>query len=290
MAAMTAALIGAAAGAAGSIYSANQQSKAAKKSAQAVQQAGDANVAEQRRQYDQTRQDWLPFQQSDLARRSMADRSYGIQSTPSTTGGTYQGNVGQPNYAAYVNSNPDLLDAYNQSGGQYGDINGFGMTHYNAWGQGEGRTLPIYEQQQTMGAQGQAANQPFDPLSDFNASADRALLNYQPIANNINAMFSAKGAGLDGSAIRGLQDNSTKYTQNAFYQWRNGLEGNNSGANNAISSAGQNQAAANSNTRNNTANAMASSYGQQANANSSAVGGVLGAGNWYAQQNGWFKK
>jgi hypothetical protein len=76
----TAMAVMAAANAAGGIYSASQQSKAAKRGAQVAQSTSDQNIAEQRRQYDQTRQDQLPFQQSDLARRRMADRSYGIQS------------------------------------------------------------------------------------------------------------------------------------------------------------------------------------------------------------------
>jgi hypothetical protein len=45
-------------------YSANQQSKAAKGSANASQRAADAATAEQARQYDQTRQDQQPWMQA----------------------------------------------------------------------------------------------------------------------------------------------------------------------------------------------------------------------------------
>jgi hypothetical protein len=285
----TAMAVMAAANAAGGIYSANQQSKAAKQGAQAAQSATDQNIAEQRRQYDQTRQDQLPFQQSDLARRRMADRSYGIQST-SMTGpqDVYTGNVGGIDYGSYVRNNPDLLAAYEASGGQYGGIEDFGQIHYDTHGRGEGRQLPLFQAQQTQQPQGQASGQPFDPLSDFNASADRAILNYAPIAAGVNAQFSAKGAGLDGSAAKALQDRTTQYTQNAFYNFRSGLEGNNSGANNALAQAGQQMASNNANARTANANALASSYGQRANANAGAAGSVVGSMNWFGNQSGMF--
>lgn len=281
----------AAASAAGGIYSANQQSQAAKRSAQAAQSATDQNIAEQRRQYDQTRQDQLPFQQSDLARRRMADRTYGIQSSDMMgQQSVFGGNVGGMDYGAYVRNNPDLLAAYNASGGQYGGIEDFGQIHYDTHGRGEGRQLPLFQgqAQQQMQGQGQASGQPFDPLADFNASADRAILNYAPISRNVNAQFSAKGAGLDGSAMKALQDRTTEYTQNAFYKFRSGLEGNDSGANNALATAGQNMANNNANARTANANAMASSYGQRANANAGAAGSLIGAGNWFANQSGMF--
>ena len=281
----------AAASAAGGIYSANQQSQAAKRSAQAAQSATDQNIAEQRRQYDQTRQDQLPFQQSDLARRRMADRTYGIQSSDMMgQQSVYQGNVGGMDYGAYVRNNPDLLADFNASGGRYGGIEQYGQIHYDTHGRGEGRTIPLFQAQQSqqMQPQGQASAQPFDPLADFNASADRALLNYAPISQNVNAQFSAKGAGLDGAALKALQDRTTQYTQNAFYNFRSGLEGTPTGANNALASAGQNMANNNANARTANANAMASSYGQRANANSGMAGSIIGAGYWAGNQSGMF--
>lgn len=287
----TAIAIAAGASAAGGIYSANQQSQAAKRSAQAAQGATDQNIAEQRRQYDQTRQDLLPFQQSDLARRRMADRTYGIQSSDMMgRQSVYDGNVGGMDYGSYVRNNPDLLAAYNASGGQYGGIEDFGQIHYDTHGRGEGRQLPLFQSQQSqqMQPQGQASGQPFDPLADFNASADRALLNYAPISQNVNAQFSAKGAGLDGAALKALQDRTTQYTQNAFYNFRSGLEGSPTGANNALQTAGQNMASNNTQNRNMLSNALASSYNQRATANSQGAGAVIGAGMWGANQMGWF--
>ena len=293
----TAIALSAAASAAGGIYAADQQSKAAKRGAQVAQSTSDQNIAEQRRQYDQTRQDQLPFQQSDLARRRMADRTYGIQSQDmmgrQSVGDMpmYQGNEGQMDYGGYVRSNPDLMNAYNQSGGQYGGIEDFGQIHYQTHGRGEGRQLPLFQaqqMQQMQQPQSQASGQPFDPLADFNASADRAILNYAPISQNVNAQYSAKGAGLDGAALKALQDRTTNYTQNAFYNFRSGLEGSPSGANNALQSAGQSMANNNAQNRNTLSNALASSYNTRANANAGAAGSVVGSMNWFGNQSGMF--
>lgn len=288
----TALALSAAAGAAGSIYSANQQSKAAKRSAQVAQQAGDQNIAEQRRQYDQTRADQMPFLQSDYARRAMADRTYGIQNTGAPQQGqgqVFQGNVGQPDYGGYVRGNADLQAAYDASNGQYGGIEQFGQTHYDTHGRGEGRTIPLFQAQEQLPQQSQINNEPFDPLAEFKRSGDNALVNYEPVTNATIGAFGARGAGFDTSASNALGKALTGLTQNAFYNFRSGLEGSPTGAVNAIGQAGQNMASSNSQNRNNTANALASSYGPRADANSSAVGGVLGAANWFLGQGGFGK-
>ena len=284
--------LAAGASAAGGLYSANQQSQAAKRSAQAATTAGNENIAEQRRQYDLTRSDQMPFLQSDYARRAMADRTYGIQSQDMMgRQSVFQGNQGGIDYGSYVRNNPDLMDAYNASGGQYGGMEDFGAIHYQTHGRGEGRQLPMFgAQQQPQQMQGQASAQPFDPLSDFNRSADRALLNYEPAINSVNAAFSAKGQGLDSSASNALGKSLTGLTQNAFYNFRSGLEGSPTGAVNTIGQAGQSMANQNANQRTNTANALASSYGQRADARSGGAGALVGAGNWFMNQSGMFNQ
>lgn len=66
-----AAITGAALAAGAAVYSANRQSSAARSAARTQQQAADAQVAEQRRQYDLSRQDQMPFLQAgtDALRR-----------------------------------------------------------------------------------------------------------------------------------------------------------------------------------------------------------------------------
>lgn len=259
------------------------QQKAAKSQAQAAQSATDQNIAEQRRQYDLTRSDQMPFLRSDYARRAMADRTYGIQSDMrgGVDGpGMNDARIGQPDYGAYVRSNPDLLAAYNASGGQYGGMEDFGAIHYQNHGRGEGRQLGTFQapQMQTA-AQGQAGSQPFDPLSDFNRSADRALLNYEPVINSVNAAFSARGQGLDSSASNAMAKSLTGLTQDAFYRFRSGLEGSPTGAVNALSAAGQQMASSNAGQRNALADSLGSSYQNRANSTNALYnnfGSILG--------------
>lgn len=271
------------------------QQKAAKRQAQAAQSAADQNIAEQRRQYDQTRADQMPFLQSDYARRAMADRSYGIQNNNMM--GTVQGpnmndaRIGQPDYGSYVRSNPDLMADFNASGGRYGGIEDYGQIHYQTHGQGEGRQLTNFQapQMQTA-AQSQASGQSFDPLADFNASGDRALLNYEPAINSVNAAFSAKGAGLDSSASNALGKTLTGMTQNAFYNWRSGLEGSPTGAAGAIGSAGQSMASNNANQRNALADSLGSSYQNRANSTNNMYNNfasILGGFNKSGGQTTW---
>lgn len=237
--------------------------KAAKRSAQAAQDAATQSTAEQARQYNQTRSDYMPFLQSDYARRAMADRSYGIMNQGTNAPTMMDSRIGQLDFGSYVRNHPDLLAAYNASGGRYGGIEDFGQIHYQNHGQGEGRQVPIFEATQVQTA-AQNTGQPFDPLSDFNASADRALLNYEPAINSVNAAFSAKGQGLDSSASNAMGKALTGLTQQAFYNWRSGLEGSPTGAAGAISGAGQNMANANQSARNALSQSLASSYGARA--------------------------
>lgn len=78
-------------------YSANQQKKAAQGSANAAQGAADAATAEQRRQYDQTRQDMMPWlQQGGWAlgeqRRFLDGDWSGFQESPDYLFAVNQGN------------------------------------------------------------------------------------------------------------------------------------------------------------------------------------------------------
>lgn len=63
------------------VYGANRQNSAARNAARAQQQSADAQIAEQRRQYDQTRQDqmpWLEAGQDALGRQArFLDGDYG---------------------------------------------------------------------------------------------------------------------------------------------------------------------------------------------------------------------
>ncbi|MGL4975986.1 MAG: hypothetical protein ACRC56_11880 [Bosea sp. (in: a-proteobacteria)] len=188
-----------------------------------------------------------------------------------------------PDYGAYVSGNPDLQAAFDGSGGRYGGVVDFGRTHYYTHGQGEGRNLPMYGQtngQQQLSAGATGDQEPFDPLAGFKGSGDYALMDFKPVQDSTNAAFSAKGMGMDGSALRGMWGAKTGMTQDAFYRWRGGLEGAPTGAAGAMASAGQQLLGTTANARQATAAALGSSYQQRANAMSAGLGALQGAAQW----------
>lgn len=96
----TAAILGSAAlGAAGSIAGSRAQSSAAKKAANASQQATDAAVAEQRRQYDLSRQDMQPWLTTGNSALNTLAGLYGLNTQP--------GGASAQTYA-YLQANPQV--------------------------------------------------------------------------------------------------------------------------------------------------------------------------------------
>ena len=306
----TAIALSAGATAAGSIYSANQANKAASKGAQAVSDANDQSTAEMRRQFDQTRQDQMPFMESGYRQRAALDQALGLgpgsqfaQAGPLASGG--YGQQSGPDWAGYVRANPDLMSSYDASGGQYGGIADFGQTHYQTHGQNEGRSLNLFGQPggsyrpgsdmpTTLGAGAAtpginpAAN---DPMAGFKGSIFYQTPRDPRIMQGVNAMFSAKGMGLDGSAMKAAQDRIANDDYGRALDYTNMLAGGAAtglGAAQGIGSMGMNMASNNANLRANSANAMASSYQQRAQNNAGALGSVIGAGQWYGQNAGWF--
>ncbi len=271
----------------GSLLNSANQSRAASRALDAQTAQTDAQIREARRQYDQTRADFEPFRRSDLARRGLADASYGLSAGAGSQVGSNFMQQSGPDYGAYVRNNADLLAAYNASGGQYGGMADFGLTHWMTHGEGEGRQLPMFADgntETTFAGSGGAdsanslagAARANNPLAGFQASGDYALLDYAPVRDSVNAAFSAKGMGLDGSALRGQWAGKTAATQDAFYRWRSGLEGSPTGASGALANAGQNYLGSFTNASQNAANARASSYQRQADLFGEGLGSVIG--------------
>lgn len=279
-----------------SIYGARQNASAARQGAAAIQGATDQSIAEQRRQFDLNRQDMMPFIQSGNRRLAAQDQLLGLGGQSNMAG---QVNVNdQPfnQWQSYVESNPDLMAAFQSSGGQYGGIEDFGRIHYDTHGMREGRQLPT-----AMGApvQGnslaqmdnQRGGNPVDPLAGFRQSGFYQIDDDPRIRQGTNAAFSAKGMGLDGSAQvamgRALQSNL--YGRMLDFNSTLGTgAAQGAGILQGLGQQGMNMAGNNAGLRMNAANAMASSFQQQANARNQGLGGVMGAAQWFGQQRGWF--
>lgn len=124
-------LIAAGVGAAGTIASSNAQSKAAKSAANASQQATDASIAEQRRQFDIAQQNQQPWLNTGTAALGQLASLYGLSTGVNPQVGTGQGAF---NEQGYLLANPDVAASIAQGG-----FGGSALNHYNEYGRTEGR-------------------------------------------------------------------------------------------------------------------------------------------------------
>lgn len=241
---------------AGAAIGANAQNKAAKQGAAASQQASDATIAEQRRQFDIGQQNQQPWLITGTGALNSLAQLYGLP---------YQ--VSRRNFdsAGYLAQNPDVA-AWTQAG----EFGGDPYAHYQQYGQSEGR-------------QGGFTPSGTGDMSGFMASPD-----YQFRQNESMRALTARNAALgiqdSGAAQRSALQLSGNLASSEFNNYANRL----SALAGVGQTAAQNQAAAGANFANsmgnvlgNNAQNLASSYAQQGanNANLwSGIGGAVGSG------------
>lgn len=119
-------------------------SSAAKSAAKTQANAANQATSVQQEMYGQTRSDLAPFRSFGQAASGKLSDLLGLGVSSNAKAPV----IGAPDYAAYVNSNPDLLAAWKNSPEQQawfgGDISAFGENHYANGGKTEGRALPAY--------------------------------------------------------------------------------------------------------------------------------------------------
>lgn len=215
-------LIAAGVGAAGTIASSRAQSSAARSAANASQQATDASIGEQRRQFDIAQQNQQPWLNTGNAALSELAGLYGLSTTGGANRSTYQ----------YLQANPNVRDAINA--GNYG-----GPSDLNAavnWDRNEYGAV----RNQPGAATGQAGQGQQAPsggassMSSFFQSPD-----YQFRLDEQNRALTARNASL------GIQDSGA--AQKAALQYSGNLASGefNNYANRLASLAGVGQSAAN---------------------------------------------
>lgn len=271
-------LIAAGVGAAGTIAATNSANKGQKQAAQASQQASDQATAEQRRQYDLSRQDQAPWLATGTSALNTLAGMYGLNSTPSPSqsGGSYFDEAG------YLAANPDVLASIR--GGGFG---GSALNHWNEYGQFENRTggYQTPTGQLSTGQVGSAVQVPEGANPDqapFFASPDYQFrLNEQGRA--LTARNSALGIQDSGAAQKAALQYSGNLASGEFNNYANrlsALAGVGQSAANTNAQLGQNYAGAVGNIGMNNAQNLASSYQSRANATGnmwSSLGGI-GAG------------
>lgn len=272
-------------------YSANQQKQAAKGAAGAAQRSADAATAEQARQYDQSRQDMLPWLNTGTAALNQLAAIYGL-------------NTGAP----AANQAPASMTPNDYAPPSYGDNTGGGTLRPY-----EGNPLGRSGGGDAM--TGQAGYEQATPYTGGNAlAASMATPSGTP---NYNAFFDspdyqyALGQGvnaLDRSAAArgrlysgGYGQDLTKYaqgmaTQNLgnYLNRLSGIAGVGQTQSNALAGIGQNYANNVGTIGMNNALAQRDSIYGQANANTNYANQLVGAfGQWYGGQNkslngGWY--
>lgn len=280
----TAALLGSAAlGAAGSIASSSAQKKAAQSAANASQAATDQSIAEQRRQFDQSRQDMMPWQTAGAGALGQLAGMYGLST---------QAGVPTAQTYAYLQANPkvkaDIDAGYFGGPGNYDAAVQWHRNEYGGAMKNQGRVtaggyasppvqVPANGSATTGGATGVS---PSSNMAGFFASPD-----YQFRMNEAMRALTARNAAL------GIQDSGA--AQKAALQQSGNLASGefNNYANRLASIAGVGQTAAQNTAQlgsamagnignalaNNAAN-LSSSYQNRANAQSGLYGSLANLG------------
>lgn len=147
---MPAAVIGGAIAATGAVASSVISSKGASNAANASAAAADRSAQVQQDIYNQNSATLSPYVQAGLPATQQINALLGLGGgTPATPDRTVTipGNPGTPDWMAYYNNNPDLVAAFNNPGGRDyqrgGTPEAFAQWHYNTYGAGEGRNLPL---------------------------------------------------------------------------------------------------------------------------------------------------
>lgn len=249
------------AGVAGAAIGANAQNNAAKNAANASQQATDAAVAEQRRQYDLSRQDMQPWLTTGTSALNQLASLYGLQTAqPSLTS--------QFDEAAYLAANPDVARSISAGG-----FNGSALNHYLEYGQKENRPG-------TPQAAPATSATPSSGMDAFFASPD-----YQFRLNEQNRALTARNAALgiqdSGAAQKAALQYSGNLASSEFNNYANRLSalagvGQTAAQNNAAT--GQNFANSYGNLLSNNAQNLGSSYAQQGAVNANMWGNLAGIG------------
>jgi hypothetical protein len=164
-------------------------SSAAKSAANAQAKATDATVAEQRRQYDQTRQDYLPYQQVGVNALNKLGKLYGVQQSPT------------------VQQSP----AYDPSAG-YGYDGAYGGYGNYAYAPQSQASTPVASSQQITAPD----------YSDFYNSPDYAFTRSEGL-RGVQQSAAARGGAYSGNALRGITDYASGLASQQFGNYSNRL-------------------------------------------------------------------
>lgn len=231
----------------GSVLNGKSQSKAAGKAADSQLAATESNNALQRDIYGQNKAALSPFMDRGNTAGSYLNAFAGLPTSQPSGGMSPMG--GSPDYAAYVQANPDLMAEFQKESGNFGgDMAKYGQFHYQTYGQNEGRSLTGPQAATPTVTMGDANN----AFGNYIANSDYGF-QFGTGTNALNSGYAGAGTLQSGAAMKGIE----KYRQNLQAGYRNeytGLLGQQqavgAGAASSLAGVGQNYAAAvNANTQ-----------------------------------------
>lgn len=274
----TAALLGSAAlGAAGSIAGSRAQSNAAKNAANASQQATDAAVAEQRRQFDIAQRNMQPWLTTGNSALNTLAGLYGLNTQP--------GGASSQTYA-YLQANPQVREAINKGHfGGPGNLDAAVNWHRNEYGNAADITNPAITNSAGTAQVGQSQQIPNVTAGGPNMGAFFASPDYQFRLNEQNRALTARNAALgiqdSGAAMRSALQLSGNLASGEFNNYANrlsSLAGVGQTAAQSNAAAGQNFANSYGNLLSQNAQNLGSSYAQQGANSANMWGNLAGIG------------
>lgn len=248
MAIGTLAAIGIGLAGAGAVASSSAQKSAANKAASASNYAADQSAAVLRENYDKSAQALAPWQNSGLAANNQINALLGLGGSagmPATLA-----TPGTPNYAGYVQANPDLVNDFNKVAGRYGnDMATYGQYHWNRYGQFEpGRSLPTAGGSQGMpGAPQQTSTEAARAAFDQFRNSTGYQFRLGQGMDAVNSGYAGAGTVKSGAAMKAINDYGQNMASGEFANYM-GMLGNQQalGANAASAQAGVSQNMGNS--------------------------------------------
>lgn len=200
---------------------------ASKKASKIAQETADKNNATAAANKNQLTADFAPFLTRGNTAGENINALLGLPTAASGGGGAYNpaAGTGTPNYAAYVQNNPDLAALFASGTGQARgkSIEQFGQEHWDRYGQGENRsytptTVSDQQAQPPSAVTPTTAQSAFDQYENSTGHQFRLQTGSNAIASN----KATSGLLKSGSALKAL----TQYGQDLGTQDFQGYLGN----------------------------------------------------------------
>jgi len=284
-------------GAIGSIAAGSMAAGAQRDAARRQEATQREQIAENSRQYDQSRADLAPYRSVGTGALYKLSNLMGV--SPVGDGSAGSAMASGRDYNTYLQQNPDVMQAWQAlppaEKAKFPTLQDYAQYHYNTYGQAEHRSAPANP------ADFGALDRSFT-LADFNKDPGYQF-RMDEGARGVDASAAARGGVLSGGAMKALERYRQGFASDEYgkaydrfnndltsrYNRLAGLAGTGQQATNSGIQAGQDMTRANGQAR----NGIADAYGSAGNATASMYAGVgntiaqtaNNVGNYFANKN-----